>query len=626
MRKFIFIILLFATSLAHSQEIFNVILEDTASHIAIDVVEFNNNYYVLSGTHNETLTNCFAISEINSFGDTQWKRLYDNDSLIVRAGWDGCLKIKNDNLMICGTSLDKIGPGQAIHITRLNGQFDIQEQKYILYDSIWKSCYSSFINEAGDVLLTGAYVDTASNDVYMLLIKLNETLELIWSHTFNYDYSYGSKILECKNADIICAGTQSINGYDDWLINRYTTQGDLLWSKRFGWLGSRNDGSVSALTETPDSCILACGGYPGIQTMTDTYYDGCIRKIDKNGDLVWEQRYRNYSGHPTDADKVLSQMEISDCIQLTNGDFIILGSSLSFYTIHRGFLMRVANSGQVKWHKYYYADSLNSAWQYLNSFKQTSDNGFILSGYGNDYSNIGYSPPQQRWLIKTDSLGMDGLCNTAPDALEVDINLPDEMCAFDTTEQYLYIAGPTAPYTVSISNGQQFDSIYYPPVFVPKEIGPSTIEISYDGISTLEFEEPEVTIANHDWGECIAIPIEFHVGNQVGFVNYDITLTDGWGNSKTTSKSVFVETCPDGINDASLNQLQIYPNPASNSITIDLENNHRSLNADIFDASGKLVLSTNITGEQTKIDISTLPPGSYQLVIENTSHNFTVVR
>ncbi|MDA3883298.1 MAG: T9SS type A sorting domain-containing protein, partial [Bacteroidales bacterium] len=95
---------------------------------------------------------------------------------------------------------------------------------------------------------------------------------------------------------------------------------------------------------------------------------------------------------------------------------------------------------------------------------------------------------------------------------------------------------------------------------------------------------------------------------------------------KTTSKSVFVETCPDGINDASLNQLQIYPNPASNSITIDLKNNHRSLNADIFDASGKLVLSTNINGEQTKIDISTLPPGSYQLVIENTSHNFTVVR
>jgi len=71
----------FLLKFSFSQERFNVILEDTISHIAIDVVELNNNFYVLSGTHNESLTNCFALSEINSYGDTQWKKLYDTNKL-----------------------------------------------------------------------------------------------------------------------------------------------------------------------------------------------------------------------------------------------------------------------------------------------------------------------------------------------------------------------------------------------------------------------------------------------------------------------------------------------------------------------------------------------------------------
>ena len=625
MKNLITIALIFPALLAFSQEQFNVILEDTVSHIAIDVAELDNKFYVLSGTHNAALDNCFAISEVNIDGDIQWKKLYDNDSLIVRAGWDGCLKKENDSLIICGTSLDKVGSGQAIHITKLNSEFDIHEQKHVLYDSIWKSCYSSYINDSGDILLTGAYVDTLSDEVYMLLLKLNNTLDLIWSRTFNSDYSYGSKIMECTNHDIICAGYQSSNGYSDWLINRYTNQGNLLWSKEFGWLGSRNDGAVKAIVETHDSCILACGSYPGIKTAFDTYYDGCIRKIDKNGNLTLERFYRTYTIY-TSSGMIMSGMNFSQILTDQQDNYYVIGSTYANNPLWRGFLMKLNKNGEVLFRRLYYSINEESNAIYLNSGSFTTDNGFILLGYGNAYDWFDIYPPQQRWLIKTDSLGMDGLCNTAPDALEVDINLPDEMCAFDTTEQYLYIAGPTAPYTVSISNGQQFDSIYYPPVFVPKEIGPSTIEISYDGLTTLEFEEPEVTIANHDWGECIAIPIEFHVGNQVGFVNFGITVTDGWGNNKTITKSIYVTTCPGGINDALINQLQIYPNPASDFLTIELNGNIQTLPISIVDMNGKTTIQTQLTEESMTIDIRKLPPGNYQLIIEGISKSFSVIR
>lgn len=621
--QFFTIIDIFLLKISFSQERFNIIIENTVSHISNGIVEQENNYYMLSEYTNEQFNVIMCISKINEFGETEWQKSYENGSMIIRSGWSGSLKKLNDGFYLCGTAILKNSNMRGIHQSQFDSNFELIKQKIYLYDTVWKACFNSVSDVNGSTYVCGQYLDTIEDVGQLYVAKITEQDSLKWLHLTNTAYSYASKLLKHSNGDIYAGGAINYSGISDWYIIKTDTAGNLVWEKNFGF-GSRNDGAVSALAETPDSCIIACGSYPGIQTMTDTYYDGCIRKIDKNGELVWEKLYRSY---------LLSH---TGSVYTTNHIYSIISDNETIYAIgknynynswlDRAFLLKLNKYGEIIWKRNYFAANEESHSQQIATFKQTSDGGFILSGYGNDYSNIGYDPPQQRWLIKTDSLGMDGLCNTEPDVLEVDIDLPDEMCAFDTTEVYLHIAGPTAPYTVNISNGQIFDSIYYPPVFVPKEIGPSTIEISYDGITIMEFEEPEVTISNHDWGECIAIPIEYHVGNQVGFVNLDITVTDGWGNSKTTSKLVFIKTCPDGMNDISLNQLQIYPNPASNSITIDLSNNHRSLKADIFDAQGKHVLSTNITGEQTTIDIRSLPAGSYQFVIEKTSHNFTVVK
>ncbi|MEA1875088.1 MAG: hypothetical protein U9N51_11790, partial [Bacteroidota bacterium] len=514
MKKIIFISTLLITSVLHSQETFNVILEDTITHIPSSIVESNDCYYVLSGTGSENNIRCYSITKINNLGEIQWKQIYANDSLEYWEGWEHSLKKSTGGFFTVGTANHTINNNKGFIFANFDQNLNLVTEQIVSYDTDWQKCFNSLKTDSNNIFITGQYYDTSLESFYMYISKYDSLNNHIWTQNYIDTYSYGSQVLECNNHDIICAGAQNSNGYTNWLINRYTTQGDLLWSKRFGWLGSRNDGSVSALAETSDSCILACGSYPGIKTAFDTYYDGCIRKIDENGELVWEQLYRSY---------LLSH---TGSIYTTNNIYSIISDHAVIYAIgrnynynswlDRAFLLKLNSHGEIIWKRNYFAVNEESHSQQITTFKQTSDNGFILCGYGNDYSNIGYDPPQQRWLIKTDSLGMDGLCNTEPDALQVDINLPEEMCAFDTTEQYLYIAGPTAPYTVNISNGQQFDSIYYPPVFVPKEIGPSTIEISYDGITTMEFEEPEVTISNHEWGECIAIPIEFHVGNQVG--------------------------------------------------------------------------------------------------------------
>ena len=624
MKHRLFFILFFISASLYSQERFNVILEDTIAHIPGSVVESNGFYYVLSGTGSESGIRSFCVTKVNETGEIQRKNIIANDSLELWEGRDHSLKKTSNGFFTAGTANNIYGK-KGFFLTDFNPDLNLVSQKIIMYDTIWQKCFNSLKTDEGNIFITGQYYDDTLENAYLYLMKFNSSDKLIWKRAYTDSYSSGSQLLECMNGDVICGGYQS-NGYSDWLINRYTNQGDLLWSKEFGWLGSRNDGAVSALQETPDSCILACGSYPGIKTMADIYSDGCIRKIDKEGELVWERFYRNYSGDPDDEDWILSRMNVSACVELENGDFAVVGSSYSYYTIFRGYMMRLNANGEIKWHKYYYAEDPGSSGQYLNTLIKTYDGGFLLGGYGNDYEEQGYYPPQQRWLVKTDSLGMDGLCNSEPDALEVDIDLPEHMCAFDTLKAYAYIAGPTAPYTLSISNGQQIDSIYYPPVFVPVEIGPGTIEIKYDATTVMEFEEPVVTLANHEWGECIAIPIEYYVGNQMGAQNIDITVTDGWGNSKTITKPVYVETCHDGINDGSFNPLQVYPNPASDVLTIEFAGNTRSLPIRIYDLLGKEVMTSRFDNSRSVINISELPAGTYRIVIGSFGKSFSVVR
>ena len=126
---------------------------------------------------------------------------------------------------------------------------------------------------------------------------------------------------------------------------------------------------------------------------------------------MWEKFFRNYTFYPPIGPTTF-RYGLSAILQQENNDLMILGNSYSYYPRQRGVLMRTNSEGQIKWCRHYYAIDSTSRDQYLVSVKETQDKGFILAGYGNDYDSFGYNPPQQAWLVKTDSLGLDGLCYT----------------------------------------------------------------------------------------------------------------------------------------------------------------------------------------------------------------------
>ncbi len=291
-------------------------------------------------------------------------------------------------------------------------------------------------------------------------------------------------------------------------------------------------------------------------------------------------------------------------------------------------MIKTDSQGNIKWHRYYYAVSEDSRWQYFSSFKSTLDKGFIIAGYGNDYSNIGYDPPQQAWLVKTDSLGMDGLCNIEPDELNIDIDIPqipEGICMNDTIEVYVYIAGKSAPYTIEFSTGQVIDSVYYPSCFVPVEIGLTDINLEWGGETYFEETITEATISNHEWGQCIVKPIEFYTPTTWGPQDLHITITDAYGESKTIIKEIFPVECST-YNDLSVhNNLKIYPNPVQDKLYLDIPKDITPQKAEIFNTIGQLVKTFFLHKNINTLDVSELPSGNYILKIsaKNKTYNLS---
>jgi hypothetical protein len=399
----------------------------------------------------------------------------------------------------------------------------------------------------------------------------------------------------------------------DWYLLKTDTSGTVLWELGLGH-HSRDDGGVNGIIETSDSCYLACGGYPAAiygSGSGETLWDGCLRKISREGEVIWERFYRSYSKIES-PDMIHLENNINSIV-IKNSTYFICGTNRTNSGHSRGYLQKITSNGEICWKRDYYAINPSTTYQYMKTMKRTVDDGFIIAGYGDTYNYQGYNPPQQAWLVKTDSLGMDGLCNTEPDELNLDIEIPEipeSICSDDTIQVYVHISGKSAPYTLEFSTGQVIDSIYYPPTFVPIEIGLTDINLQWNNQTYFEETITEATLSNHEWGQCIVKPVSFYTPTTVGEHEIQITVTDAYGESTSITKDIYIVQCSTNNVTGQNSGIRMYPNPATDFINIDMDNQEFT-NVEIFDILGQLVLTTDLKQENNSIDIRNLFPGSY---------------
>ena len=238
----------------------------------------------------------------------------------------------------------------------------------------------------GGYILAGytySYAIGASyNDVW--LIKADVYGNKVWEKTFGgYAYDGASAVQQTSDGGYILAGYTGtfFDGYDAWPI-KTDTDGNKVWDKTFGEI-SFND-FVLAVQQTSDSGYILAG-------YTESYGAGdkdfWLIKTDADGDKVWE---KTFGGSSSD--------QASSVQQTSDSGYILAGYTESYGAGDKDFwLIKTDADGDKVWEKTFGGSSSDQA----SSVQQTSDGGYILAGYTESYGAGG----KDFWLIKTDADG-----------------------------------------------------------------------------------------------------------------------------------------------------------------------------------------------------------------------------
>ncbi len=194
-----------------------------------------------------------------------------------------------------------------------------------------------------------------------------------------------SSVVQTNDSGFAILSSSSINACDssDIYLVKTDSLGILLWTKKYG--GAGNDYGTS-INKTSDGGFIIAGN-------TNSFgaggYDLYIIKTDSLGDTLWS---KTYGGIGDDAGWSTSVMQIS------NGNYIIVGSTKSYGQGNNDvYLIKTNSIGDTLWTRTY-GDSLNNQGC---SVKPTANGGFIIVGT----TYIPFVNPSLAYLIKTDSTG-----------------------------------------------------------------------------------------------------------------------------------------------------------------------------------------------------------------------------
>ncbi len=278
--------------------------------------------------------------------------------------------------------------------------------------------YSVKQTNDGNFIVTG---NTYSNNGYVSnnnggadgwIIKLDVGGTIIWEHTIggssNDDIYFVEETID--GGYIVCGMSKSNNGdllnnnglSDSWVV-KLNSNGQIIWSKNYG--GSANDYALSVV-ETQDGDYVFAGfteSVNGDVSENNGLADFWIVKINSFGNIVWE---KSYGG---------SNNEYAYSIKQTNeGGYIVAGMSQSNngdvsgnYGSFDSWIVKLNSNGELVWEQNF--GGSNGDWAY--SIEQTSDNGYIFSGYtGSDDGDVAgdvvsNNGNQNAWVVKLSQSG-----------------------------------------------------------------------------------------------------------------------------------------------------------------------------------------------------------------------------
>lgn len=340
------------------------------------VQQTTDNGYIITG-YTDTSSNSSDVflikTDIN--GDTLWTKVYSQPN--------------ND----MGNSVQQTSDGGYI----ITGWTDSYSNSYDILliktddngNPIWTKTYGGNYGDVGTsvqqtsdegYIITGT-THSSSYNTDISLIKTNSFGDTLWTRTYdNSNSDEGYSVKQTTDEGYIITGqTTSTDGDTDLVLVKTDELGETIWSKTYGGYGDDIGYSVQ---QTTDGGYIVTGFLENYSTEhTDVY----LLKTDNNGDTLWTKTYdRNWDdlGHSVE--------------QTTDGGYIVVGYVQHVNHYYDIYLVKTNDTGDTLWTKIFGAGSYN----YAYTVQQTSDNGYIITGYSKD-SNGNYVI-----LIKTNENGI----------------------------------------------------------------------------------------------------------------------------------------------------------------------------------------------------------------------------
>jgi len=235
---------------------------------------------------------------------------------------------------------------------------------------------SSCTDNEGKLLIT-TNIKTSNQNSDLIISKLDKFGNIIWENTYNgssnlTDFGTAVCVDQGNNVIVVGATLNSTQNYD-FIIIKYDTDGNLIWTQTFNGSGNNYD-VPTAVTADINSNIFVIGASMGGTTLTDYL----TLKLDSLGNVIWNSNY-NYNNF----------YEIPSGIVIdTSGNIFVSGASASGFNNWDYAVVEYSSTGIEQ--NVYRHTATGAGYDKPTGFKRDINGNLFLTGIAFNSSNSSY--------------------------------------------------------------------------------------------------------------------------------------------------------------------------------------------------------------------------------------------